>query len=636
MFKSWLVCLSMFLSAIGLFADSLTPSAVTDSKGNTPDSDWQFWFELAHKPGHFERLDTPSTKVPAKGVAKKITGPIASLLPNPDDSEGWIFHTDWDGRFEGVWADKKTKSVLVHPYVEKTFHGSVAIAYRIPNDGEYDVTGAMTDIDIKPEVAKHDGVEWILELAEGGKPIKKLASGGPFGDGNGRPDNDKFVCKKVTAKKGQLIRLVINPRKWWGSDLTRIDEFKIEPVEKSECVPQDPKKDAEPEPPARTPEQLAKLEKYRCPKPKQFAIVFSFGYAGDSMPKDDKTFESLLTKIKDAGFNTIHCTYTDERLALCKKHNIQMMVDLLAEEHHVYKTADKAKAICEKLKDNPTVWGYNIWNDPVRKTTPGRLRDIYNVREWDPTHPAYCGTYRTDGMSTLNHPDILGYYDFHWKRGIDQHFPHLLAFSKWAKDRDAFFYSWLSVTSGIAGKGNYNRSLWSANTAIACGQKGILWFLATDMMKKDTLEWTELGKDITKVNLAIAPLKDELLKIGQPVAIYSTPITKTSNNDPVPDDKKTKYPPGLDKNAIPDDFWLKVQSGEVVLGVYQDDKKRDAVFIANNNAYQEQTVTIKLTGRPNANLFDREKGKWVPLEGEKGTFTFKLSAGGGELLRFEK
>src|SRR5688500_17243560 len=58
-----------------------------DGKGNTADDTWQFWFELAHKPGHFHPLDTFSTSVPRQGVSRKITGPIAAMLLNPDDTE---------------------------------------------------------------------------------------------------------------------------------------------------------------------------------------------------------------------------------------------------------------------------------------------------------------------------------------------------------------------------------------------------------------------------------------------------------------------------------------------------------------------------------------------------------------------
>ena len=119
------------------------------------------------------------------------------------------------------------------------------------------------------------------------------------------------------------------------------------------------------------------------------------------------------------------------------------------------------------LRNHPAVWGYNIWNDVFAKTAPGRKRDINSVREWDPTHPAFCGTYRTVGMNLLTNADIMGYYDFHWKRGTDQHFSNLLAYANWSRERDAWFCTWLSATSGEPGKGNFNRSLYSANTGIA-------------------------------------------------------------------------------------------------------------------------------------------------------------------------
>ena len=379
-----------------------------------------------------------------------------------------------------------------------------------------------------------------------------------------------------------------------------------------------------------------KLAKQRCPKPRHFALVFSFGYAGDLMPKEDDRFDRLLGKITDAGFNTIHCTYTPKRLDLCKKHGVQMMVDLLADEHHVYKSPEKAKAVCEKLRGDPAVWGYNVWNDPYRKTTPGRVRDVNNVRAWDPTHPAYTGTYRTDGMRGLTNPDVFGYYDFHWKRGIDQHFPHLLAYKAWAKERDAWFYGWLGATPGQPGKGNYNRALWSANTAISCGQKGILWFLATELMDRKTLEWTDAGKDIARVNRAIAPLGDELVRLGLPAAVYSTPVTRTAGNDPLPDGKKSRMPPGLEKHAVPADFWLQAQSGEFVMGVFAGGGAGEAVFLANHNTYAEQNAALKLSRPLKARLFNRATGKWGPLEARDGVVKVLLAPGGGELLRFEK
>jgi hypothetical protein len=377
----------------------------------------------------------------------------------------------------------------------------------------------------------------------------------------------------------------------------------------------------------------AKLEKQRCPKPNEFALVFSFGYVNDKMPTEDAKFEELLRKITAAHFNVIHCAYTDKRLALCKKHGVKLMVDLLYPDLHVYNKPDNAEALCKKLRNNPDVWGYNIWNDPFGKSVEGRKRDINNVRTWDPTHPAFCGTYRTVGMSKLTNPDIFGYYDFHWKRGAGQHFPHLLAYANWARERDAWFYTWLSATSGLPGKGNFNRSLYSANTGIACGLKGILWFLGDDLMNPKTLEWTETGKDIIKVHNEIAPLKKELVKLSNPTAIYSTTITKTLNNDAIPEGKKDVYPAGLDGKTVPKDFWLQPEGGEFMLGVCRDDQKRWCVYLANNNAYAEQTVRLRPALADGFRIFNRQKGTWERVEEKAGVLTVRLSPGGGELLR---
>jgi hypothetical protein len=231
-----LAILALFLTATPLIADELTIDHVMnakgdgpDGKGNTADDTWQFWFELVHARGTFERLSTFSTSIPKDGIPKKVRGPIASMLPNPGDTEGWIFHRDWDGRFEGVWGDRKAKQVIAYPYVEKTAHCAVAITYKVAKTGTYDITGGLTDIQVQPEFKQHDGVEWFVEIAAEGKMLKKIGKGGPFGDGNGRPDSDKFAFKAVQVEQGQLIRLVIHPRQWWGSDMTRIDSFRIEP-----------------------------------------------------------------------------------------------------------------------------------------------------------------------------------------------------------------------------------------------------------------------------------------------------------------------------------------------------------------------------------------------------------------------
>ncbi|MCE5277424.1 MAG: hypothetical protein ABFD92_14220 [Planctomycetaceae bacterium] len=209
-----------------------------DGKGNTADDTWQFWFETVVPRGKFLHLDLCTQKMTAdqreKGIydakAKrgkgKVQGPIADKLPNPKETEGWIFHSDWDGRFEGVWADKKTKKVILYPYVEKGQHRCVAISYTVPKAGTYALSGGMSDLHVwKHE--KHDGIFWqIATSADAGKSVKVVAKGGPFGD-EVAPASTKIDVKDIKLAAGELLFIIVDPGKWWGSDMASLDDIKI-------------------------------------------------------------------------------------------------------------------------------------------------------------------------------------------------------------------------------------------------------------------------------------------------------------------------------------------------------------------------------------------------------------------------
>jgi len=223
----------------------LTPDVILDTKGdgpdgtaNTDDDTWGFWLQLAHDPDAFARLGphtrTLSAAQRAGGIRGKVRGPIAGALPNPADTHGWIFGTDWDGRFEGIWADTKAKQVLMAPYVEKHFHGAVAVTYRVPATGRYVISGKVTDTAVVPGIASLDGVTVWVQVAAPKTKAVMLAKIGPVGDGgkgNKRPNTVEFETDKTTIGGGRWIRFVIHPNANWGTDTTRIDYFKIRRVD---------------------------------------------------------------------------------------------------------------------------------------------------------------------------------------------------------------------------------------------------------------------------------------------------------------------------------------------------------------------------------------------------------------------
>ena len=225
-------------------AGVLTPAAVADpkgdgpdGKGNTGDDTWQFWLGIGPKDWRRMTIATASMtpEQRKKGIRGKVHGPIAGSLPTPKDTDGWIFHTDWDGRYEGVWGDKKAGQVLAHPFQEKMAGGPVAVTYKVPADGTYAISGKVTDL--QPVKVNHytiTGIKWSVEVVAAGDgnalggPQKVLNAGGPIGDAQG-PPSAEFKVEKAELKKGQLVRLVIDPNKFWGTDLTRI-ELKIAPA----------------------------------------------------------------------------------------------------------------------------------------------------------------------------------------------------------------------------------------------------------------------------------------------------------------------------------------------------------------------------------------------------------------------
>lgn len=370
-------------------------------------------------------------------------------------------------------------------------------------------------------------------------------------------------------------------------------------------------------------------------RPKEFLILFSFGYGGDDLfPKNPQQYEEVIKLVKQANYTAVMGTYADWKVAICKKHNLKFVVNLLTGDHHVYKNVEGAQKLCMSLRGDETIWGYHLYSDMNYKTAKGRNRDIDNVHKWDPTHPTFVGSYKLSGNSRLTNPDVHGYYDFHWQRGPHMNFPHLIGALNISKQKDCSHYRWLRVTSGLAGKGNPNRCLYSANTSIACGLKGVFWFIGQEMMDRKTWQWNQFGLDIAQVNAQIAPLGPELMKLGNPTAVYSTPTSKTLK-DRAKDEKDPPIPPPL--TPIPADYWLQVKSGEAVLGIFKNDQKRDTLFFANHNTYAPQDMALSFKSKvETVEIFDRARRQWRPIKSTGDVVRFKLAEAGGELLRFKR
>ena len=362
-------------------------------------------------------------------------------------------------------------------------------------------------------------------------------------------------------------------------------------------------------------------------RPKQFAIVYNHGYAGDHLPTDPAQFEALVKSARSAHFNVILCQYEPWRAEICKKHDMKIFVDLLVPAQHIYKTPEAAKKLCESLKDNDTIYGYHLWSDNITDATAaGRTRDVKNVHEWDPNHPAYIGTAGMTRVTRVEGMDLFGYYDFHWKRG--GHWAHLQKAMSVAQGKQIGFLRYDDATSGKIGAGNPNRVGYTYATSVPFGLKGFIYHYTGGITDKKTFALDALGEDLKKVNARFAAVGDELMKIGVPTAVYSTPITKSEKNDVVP----AAVPGGL--SAIPKDNWFQITAGEVLVGTFTDAEKRDVLVLACHNPYASQEVKLAIGAKTmGAEYFDRAVKKWTPLRADAQTVTFKVEDHGVELVR---
>jgi len=372
--------------------------------------------------------------------------------------------------------------------------------------------------------------------------------------------------------------------------------------------------------------------------PRAYLAIFMNGYGSDTLPREPAQFEKLLQVLKNEGhFNAVLCQYSPEREELCRKHGLFMVVDLLAVPH-VYEAPQDCEALLKKLQGSATVGAYHLWSDRFGKTGAGRARDIDNIHKWDPNHGAFSGTHDGAGLSSLARATFVSNYDFHWKRGPHKNFVNLLGQWSVARPHDGRLGRYCTTDAGLPGKGNYNRLLHTQTTSIACGLRAAMWHIGSRIMNMGSFQFNPYGKDLAEVNAFIAPMREEIAKIGLPYAIHSTPWTKDNNNRDVEAPAGGKaLPPGLERNGFPADFWLQPLSGEFVMGLSKYDySDKDVVFITNHNAYAGQDVRIRLArsgARPR--LFNRATGKHEDLRLSEGVFSLELDPAGGAIVLFE-
>jgi hypothetical protein len=286
----------------------------------------------------------------------------------------------------------------------------------------------------------------------------------------------------------------------------------------------------------------------------------------------------------------------------------------------------RVRAVCEKSRGDDAIWGYNLWNERLDYfgRPDGRGIDDYVslLREWDPTHPVWVGTYRNYYADRLKaRPGVHAYYDYAWQRGMQWHFADLQWFLAYARKQQGVVGQWEMGS-------DYARNAYKLNTSIAFGLKVVIWFIGGPFDAAGNIDSKHRFHHLVRLGQEMQPLYGEIGARGLPTAVYSTPTTRWQGNQ----EKERGVPWKL--TPVPADHWLQVVEGEAVLGFFDAAGGADAVYVANHNAYADQRMVVTLRGEgAGLELFDRESGRWRELVAEHGVITFPLRAAGCELLR---
>lgn len=214
----------------------LKASDITETKGdgpdgvaNTADDTWQFWYQHDQRGGYGlmrERKKAPK-QVPD---GPNVIGWVYSATPSKNRRGKVAPASDWSPEFEGIWANTNNGAIHAHPYTHHGLHAGVAFTFKVPEDGLYNVSGTFTDVAVvKPMPrAAMDGVTIVVDrTADPTKNGEVVGKTEPFGDGH-PSSSAKLSLEKIALRKGQYLRISIDPNAWWATDMTKIEGLKIE------------------------------------------------------------------------------------------------------------------------------------------------------------------------------------------------------------------------------------------------------------------------------------------------------------------------------------------------------------------------------------------------------------------------
>ena len=304
-----------------------------------------------------------------------------------------------------------------------------------------------------------------------------------------------------------------------------------------------------------------------------------------------------------AGVNTIRWDLDD--LETVRRHGLKAIVD----------GAEPPDAV--RLRDDDTVWGYHLVDEPETDLFPDIARQVEAFRKADSNHPTYvnlfarAGDHATEFVDIVK-PDFLSYDFYQWWYGDYQKWWEGARgyFSRLEQHRSAALRAGIPLINWVEVVANKHDARYSnvpvpsdsdpkvrqsLYTGLAYGLKGVQWFHGGLLYEKGTAELNECGRHVAALNAELNRLGPILIGLESVDVFHTPPLPRGTRESPL-------------------QHWVLPEGGELVLGVFQDGDRHPYLMVVNrrvdHGSHARLVFQRKIGG---IERFNRADGTWEVL-----------------------
>jgi hypothetical protein len=328
--------------------------------------------------------------------------------------------------------------------------------------------------------------------------------------------------------------------------------------------------------------------------------------------------EAMARAYQDTHFNTVMAPI--DKLEMCREHGLRVLV------------MNATPEIAAANKDNPSVWGWFVRDEPKRDQFEETAVPVSKLQEADPNHPAYVNLINNmdlDAFFKIFNPRVLSYDYYQWWWGTWLQFEILERHRREALNHEVPLIVWVEVNAdprwdnGRPGAtylpDNEVKLRQSVYTALAYGVKGIQWFLEGLCFKRDAdgkpiPELYPAGEDVKKINAELEALGPILIKLHSTGVYHTAPAVLTKDT--------------------PGPRWVKAKGASLTIGMFENQGVR-YVLVVNRDITKPNTARLDFDKTvTRISRFDRLQRQWVD-ESSGATARIEIKPGDGELFKAE-